>query len=441
MKRTNRSFLFALGVLAASSSLAWQNHALPTAMALANMREVSDAPKVAAETLDDFLASEQTKLVKVLQDEENWARANVPHYPPRPAALAFRASDAPTQTLRQQFLRAIRVNLKVAFPLYVQELPGHPKTGASYLALSTVTLVPDSLTATARYFAELKPRQMVAPIDVVASASDEPDYGLDLHLFEDSKSTFGREYHFGNQPFGNPKLEFATQAPFHMGFYHEPSIVYWAAGYLSRTLPEYRIHLFHTLSRFAFESGHPYWGWRFAGLGVHYIQDLTQPYHSTVLPGGNTVKMLLYGLLDVIGIHGPKNELTEQASKGHLAIEEHMHCTLLQAYKNGDSNAVTLALRQTTDNPRLGYTHSYVRQTLTSQSNGFADQIADAYVSEPVKTDNCSNVKLSKKHAPLFAGLMRSFGSHTRGWVRSILPTSLYTVKGTVHKMQPRAGV
>ena len=43
---------------------------------------------------------------------------------------------------------------------------------------------------------------------------------MDIGLFADNGTDFGQGYGFGIQPFGNPNLEYSSQAPFHMGFYH-----------------------------------------------------------------------------------------------------------------------------------------------------------------------------------------------------------------------------
>ena len=53
--------------------------------------------------------------------------------------------------------------------------------------------------------------------------------GMDVNLWEDSPSAWGPLYGFGKLPFGNPSLSFATQAPFHMGYYHESPLIYAAA--------------------------------------------------------------------------------------------------------------------------------------------------------------------------------------------------------------------
>ena len=75
-------------------------------------------------------------------------------------------------------------------------------------------------------------------------------------------------------------------------FYFENAIVFKAAPFLAQTHVEYRVRQYMTLARFAFAQGHPYWGYRFLGWGLHYLQDLSQPYHASILPGVGTMKML-----------------------------------------------------------------------------------------------------------------------------------------------------
>jgi hypothetical protein len=82
-----------------------------------------------------------------------------------------------------------------------------------------------------------------------------------------------------------------------MGFYHQARVLYWAAPFVGRTYPLLRVHQFLGLAELAFRTGHPYWGWRFTGNAAHYVQDLTQPYHASLLPGVSTLRMLGINLL------------------------------------------------------------------------------------------------------------------------------------------------
>ncbi|MFN2330127.1 MAG: hypothetical protein ABR612_14555, partial [Chromatocurvus sp.] len=170
-----------------------------------------------------------------------------------------------------------------------------------------------------------------APAQVIASASDEPDFGMDIGLFEDNGTDFGRRYGFGAQPFGNPNLEYSSQAPFHMGFYHLGWLVRTAQPDLMRTYPAGRVALFGELSAFAFRTGHDYWGWRFAGWALHYIGDLTQPYHADPLPGIDTLDALW------LLAQGRSNEAVQRVSNRHGVLESYQFQRFRAALAAGDA--------------------------------------------------------------------------------------------------------
>ncbi len=262
------------------------------------------AGTVAVEPLDSFLAATGAPLAALLDDEERWARMHVPRYPPRPEALRF-APDARGSELRTRFLEALRVN-------------------------PTVRLA-------------LPPGALAEPLEVLAAASDEPDQGLDIGLFQDSGTPHGGRYGFGPLPFGNPTLSFATQAPFHMGFFYESRLLTTLAPALLRTYPELRIHQCAALARFAFASGHPYWGWRFLGWGLHYVQDLTQPYHATVSPGTSVATLVGVSLLDLVGIHRPRAERLQLLTNRHLALEAYQGAAVADALARRDAADPLLA--------------------------------------------------------------------------------------------------
>ena len=241
-----------------------------------------------AEPLESFLAKEKDKIGELLKAEEAWAVSNVKAYPPLPSALDFLKSKEPDFRLR--FLKALRLNPEMKLPLYLMVLPGSPvpsKQPIPRLALSVLKHDFQNMI-----YVPLNPGEKISALEVLATASDEPDNGLDIGVWEDNDTSFGKEYGYGKQPFGNPKLDYGTQAPFHMGFYHESSIVYKAAPSFQKAFPEQRAHLFHSLAKLAFQTGHPYWGYRFAGWGLHYVQDMTMPYHTTIMPGRMTITML-----------------------------------------------------------------------------------------------------------------------------------------------------
>lgn len=333
----NRSPVLLLGVcflilVPARGAWAWTEHPLVIRETLAALPLVRDAEPVKAETLDAFLAAEEKSLVRLLGDEEAWARKSLAWYRPLPGALEFRATGNASD-LRQRFCRAIRINPQARLGLYLQFLPDAPTADRRLTTPDKLTFLKDLTEWKWTKFAELKEGETATPLDVVTTASDEPDLGLDIGLFEDNGTGWGRLYGFGNQPFGNPRLEYSSQGPFHMGYYHETRIVDALAGFVRQTYPEYRIHLYKTLSTHAFRTGHDYWGWRFMGIGLHYVMDLNLPYHSTLLPGVSTPWMLWINTLDLVGVSGPKNDAIQLVSNRHTALEAFQQAVMQEFFR------------------------------------------------------------------------------------------------------------
>jgi hypothetical protein len=431
---------------AAGPAAAWSNHTLGAWPALAAMPEIKSAPAIRAESLDAFLAAEARGLEPLLRREEAWARSNVPLYPPRPEVLAFAPGGTPAQ-LRQRFVAALRINPEMKFNLFVQALPGVEIQGKPALPWTEVTTRRRASTAQEGVFLPLREGDSVAVLDVAATATDEPDYGMDIGLWDDNGTPFGTIYGFGKQPFGNAALEFATQAPFHMGFFHEARLVYYAAGFLRKTWPEYRIHLWQSLAAYALQTGHPYWGWRFAGWALHYVEDLTQPYHATVLPGVGVPRLLWINTLDLLGAHQPKTQAITLVSNRHLALENYQYHRMRYAYlHHGANDALLLALKDVSAD--LGWNDLAARaprDVVSRESHalaGFADGVLEQslppkYVSDPAyvlgETEPSLDLYDVLNQAPpaaqqamagLAEGLLRNFGAHTRAFVRALLRQS-----------------
>jgi len=316
--------------LASASTLAWSNHTLVSHTLLATLPEVRDAQPVKVESIESFLIANEQKLEAFLAKQETQMRSTLWHYAPRPDALAFKATGN-ADTIRDRFTRAIRINPNMKLPLYLQLLPGDQRNNKA-IAPKDVTVFNNVTYLADVQLVQLTSGEMVAPVDVATSANDEPDHGLDIGLFTDSKTDYGQEYGFGVQPFGNPNLEYGTQAPFHMGFYHESSVLYSLGAFLKETYPEYRISLFKQLSEFAFENGHDYWGWRFMGWGMHYIADFSNPYHITPVPGNSTLDTLYPGVLGLAGFPQAQIDATQLVSNRHTVLEDFQSLIMSTAF-------------------------------------------------------------------------------------------------------------
>ncbi len=173
--------------------------------------------------------------------------------------------------------------------------------------------------------------------EVFATFSDEPDWGMDQELFAIEG------YPYGRAPFGI-ETGLSSQAAFHMAFYHENPVLTYMFPDLRITFVEQRERLFLELARFAMKIGAPYWGWRFAAWAVHYLQDLTQPYHARALPF--SFARILWGVVRSLvsrrSAPPSKNFLVNR----HHTFEAVAHYVLNEAVKNRSVHACVSALEK-----------------------------------------------------------------------------------------------
>jgi hypothetical protein len=432
--------------LFATQACGWSNHTIPTYRALEKMPEVANANLVTVESLESFLKAEEKTIEVLLAAQEAWAIANLDHFPKRPAPLTFIANSGRTDDARRlAFLSALRVAPNSKLALFIQPDARLQNPVGNPMPFASVNTLPEP-TNSGYKFIELKLGDQVAPLAVIATAADEPDYGLDINLWADSPSDWGKVYGFGALPFGNPALNYATQAPFHMGFFHEDKVLYMAAPFLKRTFPLLRSYQYWSLAALAFRTGHPYWGWRFSGMSLHYLQDLTQPYHSRLAPDNSTAKLLSINLLAMVGLTGLKDDMVVLLSNRHLAVEKYQNELLSNSAANNADSALDKALRNTErDKSYPEWSDSYVRNVVAKESSSYGAELAktlvaslpEKYVSDPkfdfgVKEDGINLVsELAKRDAASrgrleagLAALLSNFGSHTRNAVRSILKAS-----------------
>jgi hypothetical protein len=426
--------LAVLVLLAPPGVSAWEGHGVATRAAL---EALGASPAVTVEPIDAFVAAERPRLAAALDEEEAWARVHVPGYPPTPEPLRLAGRD-PATPARTALLEALRMNPEVPLALYLQELaPGDDRRPP--IAWASVGVLPSPPRPDRWRFRALRPGEAVAPLDVVSTASDEPDHGADVGLFEDAGTPQGRRYGLGPLPFGNPRLVFGTQAPFHMGLWHESRLVLWLAPSLARTFPEVRLHQCAALARLAFATGHGYWGWRFLGWGLHYVQDLTQPYHAAAAPGVSTARLLAVGALDALGVHGPKRDLVQLVTNRHLALEAYAFDALVDAVQGGREGAPLLAaLRDRSADAAAGaYDEAAPRARITAASSARAGHTDEAVVASlPARwvddprydgpMDPWSELRApghAQERAALDALLrdhFRDLGAWTRAWTRAV---------------------
>jgi hypothetical protein len=122
----------------------------------------------------------------------------------------------------------------------------------------------------------------LAPAEILSLYATDADDGRDQDLFV-------RDGHGNPKPmFPDQKWFGAIQGPNSQAFRHmeKPpfSLRHPVAtfGFPLRSIGEAseRTEIYFQLSQLAFALGEDYWGWRFLAGGLHYLQDLHQPYHA-----------------------------------------------------------------------------------------------------------------------------------------------------------------
>ncbi len=103
--------------------------------------------------------------------------------------------------------------------------------------------------------------EKVKASDILINYSDEPDWDLDTNLDLN-------------------KIQALTGGS--QGYRHMYFSVF--GGLLKAGVAPQRANHFFEMSKIAFEKGDNYWGFRFAARTLHYLEDVSQPYHTYPAP-------------------------------------------------------------------------------------------------------------------------------------------------------------
>ena len=339
---------------------------------------------------------------------------------------------------------ALRVAPNSKFALYLQTDPWNPLPGTTIATDSVSTVAEPS--GSNLHLISLKPGDMVPPLAVVASASDEPDFGLDVFLWDDSPSEWGRIYGLGRIPFGDATSATASQEPFHMAFMHESRTLSWALPSLHHTFLALRHYQFSTLAALAFRTDHAYWGWRFSGLALYYLQELVEPYRASLNPSDATLKLLGAQTLASLGFNGMKAEYLNLRANRIRVLEKYQSELMDSLSQNRPNATICKTLRNTEkDKSYPDWNDRYLRDVVSPQAVLAGPRLAAAllssmpstYVSDPLYdfNANAANINLLAeltKRDPierarmdnLLTELLGNFASHSRNALRGILRAS-----------------
>ncbi|MFJ2328439.1 phospholipase [Pseudomonas sp. NPDC087690] len=420
------TFLLLLLYATAPSAWGWSNHTVGSYLALQELPALRDAPPVEVEPLETFLAQQYEAVSALLEEQETFAREHFAQYPPRPDALKLPAS--PSDNLRHDFLTALRINPQIHLAMVIQPLPGKDLPEREHLQANQV-MVEQTLSPWNRQrFIVVAEHEKVAPLAVLASAADEPDYGHDINLFSDNPGAVGALYGFGPQPFGDERFQYSSQAPFHMGFFHESPVVCAAAGFLERSWPDWRAYQYMGLARLAFANGHRYWGYRFLGWGLHHIQDLTQPYHAKPLPGVDLANLLLLEGKAIAGFAEDKQASIERVATRHTEVEKYQSTWLRRLLRVGQPHPMLDAYVDVAQDKRYPpYSVDYLREVVSAESvddsAAFDEAIGQWLATAPATSDFSSGNQLQREnfdHPALNQQLFKllgHFAAHSRIYV------------------------
>jgi hypothetical protein len=196
--------------------------------------------------------------------------------------------------------------------------------------------------------------ETVEVLEVIATFSDEPDWGMDQDLFEID------EYRYGPCPFGASTGN-SSQAPFHMAFLHESPLLLALLPGLRTSFMEDRIRTFFDLSELAFRVGIDYWGWRFIAWAMHYLQDLTQPYHASPFP--IPLLPLVKRFIEWPHLKGFTEANKNYLKNRHLLFEAAVHFILNDAARRKQEHVFFEALRGSAEVPKTS-----LRRTMEQRS-------------------------------------------------------------------------
>jgi hypothetical protein len=420
------TFLLLLLFATTSTAWGWSNHTVGSYLALQDLPALRDAPQVEVEPLEQFLSEQYSAVAALLEEQERFAREHFVQYPPRPDNL--RLPDAPGDNLRHDFLTALRINPQIHLAMVIQPMPGKDLPEREHLKAEQV-MVEQTLSPWNRQrFIRLDDHEKVAALAVLATAADEPDYGHDINLFSDNPGAVGALYGFGPQPFGDARFQYSSQAPFHMGFFHESPVVYAAAGFLERSWPDWRAYQYMGLARLAFATGHRYWGYRFLGWGLHHVQDLTQPYHAKPLPGVELASLLLLEGKALAGFDADKKASIERVATRHMEVEKYQSTWLRRVLRAGQAHPMLDAYTDSAqDQAYPPYSVDYLREVVSAESvedsAAFDEAIGQWLETAPVTSDFSSGNQLQREdfnHPALNEQLFKllgHFGAHSRIYV------------------------
>ncbi|HMK35537.1 MAG TPA: hypothetical protein VK463_10745 [Desulfomonilaceae bacterium] len=242
--------------------VSWNSHALLTASALENYASASLLQPVPVVGLEEFLSRAQASVAALLGDHVPRVAVKIdkPGQPREWHGTILKPAD---------FVRAVRLNPEIVLQYVRLRRPEEVDAKAPHDTSREGPPGP--------MYVPVGEDEHLQPLEIIVTYSDEPDWGMDQDLFT------VEEYQYGSCPYGAVSGK-SSQAPFHMAFLNESPVLTALLPRLRVSFMEERIRIFVGLAKCAFQADVGYWGCRFLAWALHYLQDLTQPYHASPFP-------------------------------------------------------------------------------------------------------------------------------------------------------------
>lgn len=298
-------------------SQAWSLHYIVTDYSLrpGDFRYLDE--KYGFESLDSFVRAEAPGFSKLVKEYYDWLETKGSK---RFAPMTFDENHPTTLN----FLKALRLNPKTKFEPVLKILPGENFDPSNLISFTEISPGEDTNHNFNLNFRRILPQEKVSARAILYTASDEPDWQFDHGLWNIP------EYGYGKIPFGDPNRSI-DKAPFHMQFAHESFFLKLIAPEIQDGLVDQRLELFTRLAEFAFKTHHPYWGYRFTGFALHYIQDISQPYHARALPFESIWFYVKYLMTTDKAKY--KAQAAHDLENRHISFEDLLASLLQQSYE------------------------------------------------------------------------------------------------------------
>lgn len=422
-----------LAAICPRKACAYYNHTLVADGALRNEEYLQKA--VTVEPLADFLYAERSGVGACIEACDAWCKSNFSEYRALPPSINF--SECSQGDIETAFINAIRVNPLAPRRTYLQVLENGKYDESKLLQWPDVYLIDYKYSFP---YMCLESGQKVTALSVVATAADEPDYGLDMGIWEDNATAAGFLYGFGKQPFADHRDLVQSQVPFHLCFPHD-RILKALSRKLRGNHTLCRIKMYSDLARLAKKTGHDYWACRFTGRALHYLQDMTVPFHSSMTPGYAFFAIVGANVLKLSGIASVYEKIFMDIACVHVMFEVmhyeilnrvYLECDFhepfflaLQGKKTAHTEVNDFYVRDVVakESYKMRYRAYYAVKNLVRNKNEFKkilEASANAiYCSKPI-IDGASVVRKNQFNYFIHQ-IFENCGRHTRNFTSSLL--------------------